>query len=184
MILLLGCELSTGFSTSTEQPVLDPVERIERIERIPVDPWSEVEASPTPEGCVTGPLSCGSVLEDRTTGGHSQWSNDHYRTLFCHPIHHDWDGPERVYRLVLPAQTVATVELESEGDLDLFALSWPHDDCPTTQMSVSSCDADVGTSGGSLTLVTQDRDQTFLVAADGKSALEGAFRLSVECVAR
>lgn len=181
MILLLACEFSTAISTSGESP---PSREPLPIERVEVDPWSSIEASPTPEGCVTGPLSCGSVVEDATASGHADWSNDFYRTLFCHPIHHDWDGPERVHRLVLPEQTVAEVTLEARDDLDLFALSWPHDDCPTTEMSVSSCDADVGTAGGELTLVTQTRAQTFLVAVDGKAGVDGPYRLSVACQAR
>ena len=168
MILLLACDLGSID--------LGPVE--------PAPSADEVTASPTPDGCVTASVACGDTVEDHTRGGHSAWSNDHYRTLFCWSIHHDWDGPERIYRLELPEQTVAEVGMVADQDLDLFALSWPHEGCPSQDHSVSACEADVGSGASELVLVTQERAQTWLIAVDGKHAAEGAFRLDVECTPR
>jgi hypothetical protein len=115
----------------------------------------------------------------------ASWSNDEYREWFCHPIHKDWDGRERVFRLELEAMQVARVRLVSPcEDLDLFTVSWPYDDCPTTANAVTECNADVQSGGGETTLVTANHPRTYLVAVDGKYGTEGAFQISVDCESR
>lgn len=146
-----------------------------------LEAWGEDGA----RNCGEQALRCGDTVEGHTGNGTSNWSNDEYREWFCHPIHKDWDGRERVFRLELEPMQVAELRLQSPcEDLDLFTVSWPHDDCPTTDHSISECNANVDRGGGEQTLVTQKNPRTFLVAVDGKWGTEGAFRLSVDCESR
>lgn len=149
------------------------------------DPLCEREPDAAPQTCVTDTLVCGDRIEGHSANGQSNWSNDFYRDKFCTPIHHDWVGPERVYRFHMDPMLVATVNLESPcEDLDLFAASWPHEGCPDLEYRVTACEADVHEGDGSFRLVTQTNPQTWLIAVDGKNGETGAFALSIQCQAR
>ena len=159
------------------EPEVEPVVAI-----VQEDPRCSRSPGDAPEGCVSGVIRCGEVVDGHTGGGLARWSNDFYREKFCAPIHHDWDGPERVYRFEMEPMLVANVELESPcEDLDLFAASWPHEGCPDLEHSVTACESDVLDGDGAFRLVTQDNPQTWLIAVDGKRSAQGAFTLSVEC---
>ncbi|HJN74492.1 MAG TPA: hypothetical protein QGF58_11215 [Myxococcota bacterium] len=180
MILLqVACDLAV---VDFFEPVEPVVEEHPVVEDDP--PCPEGDGTPQ-EGCVTAEVHCGSSLDGHTRGGRSAWSNDFYMEKFCAPIHHDWDGPERVYSFRMEPMMVATVTLESPcEDLDLFAASWPHEGCPDLEHSVTACEADVLEGDGEFRLVTQDNPQTWLLGVDGKLGVTGAFTLSVECVDR
>ena len=136
--------------------------------------------------CVTKELSCGQTVEGHTKGGVDHWSNAFYRGKACTPLPQDYDGPERVYRLVLPARQLADITLATPcADLDLFGMVWSETTrCPGEEHNVTVCDADVDTDGGHLRLFTDHHPQTYLVVVDGKRAAEAPFRLKVECQTR
>lgn len=136
--------------------------------------------------CVTKELSCGQTIEGHTKGGVDHWSNLFYRGQRCTPLPQDYDGPERIYRLTLPARQLADITLATPcADLDLFALVWSETGrCPTEEHNVTVCDSDVDSEGGHLRLFTDHHPQTYLIAIDGKRAAEAPFRLKVECQTR
>lgn len=81
-------------------------------------PSAEVDCGaslPAPAaGAVTDTLQCGGTVTGTTEGGTSSFGDDFYQRAFCSPArqHYD-DAPEAVYRLEVPANTQATVELHS-----------------------------------------------------------------------
>jgi hypothetical protein len=136
--------------------------------------------------CVQAEIGCGETVTGTTVGGPDEWETDFYATHFCTPATHNHDGPERVYRLNLPANAEAEVTLDSPcADLDLFTVRWPEEDhCPNIHHSVNECNSDITKKGGELTLVNDNRAHSYLIAVDGKDGAEGGYALTVKCYER
>lgn len=148
-------------------------------EKMPCD--AEVEQPPV-NGCLSGELRCGDVIEGTTEGGESSWNDRFYAAKFCLPALDDHGGPERVYKLVVPAYTHVSLWLESDCvDLDLIAAAWEYDGrCPGESHTVPLCEADNNV-GGDRVEIYEFRDRGYLVAVDGKHRATGTFRLHVSC---
>lgn len=144
----------------------------------------EAPATPSPRGCVTGDvLSCDSVVTGTTAGGDAVIDNDFYVHAFCFPRsdgHHN--GPERVYRVLVPEYQQATITLDSPCvDLDLVAVAYDWaGTCPSEEALVSECEANTRRSGGKLRIdVFNPRE--YLVIVDGKDGAVGPYTLDVKC---
>lgn len=139
-------------------------------------------AEPLADGCVTAELACGQIVEGHTEGGQSLWSDAFYRAHYCLPLPERYTGPERLYRLRVPADTRVKARLESPcADLDLFALIWSDDTCPTVDHLATECEADDHAGGGEVQVVTDRNPKTLLIGVDGKAGATGPFRLQVLC---
>ncbi len=135
-----------------------------------------------PQGCLSGTLKCGDVIEGTIEGGESNWSDDFYAGIFCFPAGDNRAGPERVYRLEAPANQDIHLKLQSDCvDLDIAALAWQYEGtCPGVNHLIPECEADAHVGGGDVHLSTfKARD--YLVAVEGKNRKTGPFRLTVTC---
>ena len=134
--------------------------------------------------CVTETLTCGSVVTGTTTGGTTAGTSAAYESWFCTPRFEDYDAPDRVYALDVAGGQDVRVDLTSRcADLDVFLVKWTDEaSCPTESNIVSTCDADVASTGGTVEAYTAN-DTRYLVFVDGASGEEGAFRLQVSCTA-
>lgn len=133
--------------------------------------------------CVTATIRCGETIQGDTEGGRSRWGGPFYREKFCLPMPDAYAGPERVYRLELPANQLAEVRLESPcADLDLFAVSWPEKGrCPDSDHLVAECDASARADDDRVRLYTDHNPRGFLIAVDGKGGDTAPFSLAVTC---
>lgn len=140
-------------------------------------------ADPLIDTCVTGTLRCGDIIEGNTTGGPKGWSDDFYRAHYCLPLPQHYTGPERIYRLDVPADTRMEARLESPcADLDLFALVWQDNStCPHADHIATECEADDRGAGGKVQVMTDRNPKTLLIGVDGKQGATGVFRLQVTC---
>lgn len=138
------------------------------------------------DGCVTKTIECGDTVEGNTLGGKSNFDGEFYRSKYCVPFDNGYGGKERVYRLEVPAHTIADIWLDSScEDLDLFALRWNYDGkCPTVKHLISECEGDESSGGGHVRVVATTRSAEYLVAVDGKNQATGAFGLTVDCMRR
>lgn len=137
-------------------------------------------------GCVTADVKCGDVIIGHTKGGVQRFDSRFYEKKFCTPrtTNHD-GGDERVYRLEMPeGEWRAFVWMDSPcADLDLFALKWTGEDCPTMSHNLPQCEE------GTL-LSMQDRERvelvhqgeaTWFLIVEGQGEAEGPFALHVQC---
>jgi len=140
--------------------------------------------TPTPRnGCIMADLQCGSIVEGSTVTGGKNWGDEFYANHFCSVERHQYhEAPEAIYRLHVPPNLRATIKLISNcAELDLAAVGWPEDRCPTEQHMIHECEMDVSRGGGSVVVQTVDNPQYFLVGVDGKNGETGNFRLEVSC---
>lgn len=142
------------------------------------------DAPPGPD-CLTSTLACGDEVEGTTEGGSNVMTFDNWEGWFCTPNldRHDYDGPERVFRIFVPEATTATFSLETPcDDLDLFVFYWQDDDsCPTAGNGILECEAGDSTSDREDASVWSDVGAWYLVAVDAKDGGTANFRLSVAC---
>jgi hypothetical protein len=135
--------------------------------------------------CITGVLSCGDTVVGHTQGGSNKFTTRFYEKHFCTPATTDHDsGDERVYQLNMPdGDWTADVYLDTPcGDLDLAALKWTGESCPTEASMVGQCEMSVREGGHREHLKLSSRKATsWLLAVEGKDASEGAFALVVTC---
>ena len=135
--------------------------------------------------CVTETIACGETVAISTRGGTDVLESSFYESATCFIPYSDYDGPERVYELILDgggAPMTATVTLDSPcEDLSLATFFWTEDECPEgTAHNINSCDGGGASSGDSATLYTTGEDpDRYLIAVDGDE--EAAFMLSVSC---
>lgn len=140
---------------------------------------------PPKDGCVTDFITCGESVIGHTLGGGNNFSTRFYRKAFCTPdtTNHD-GGDERVYRLEMPeGDWHAVITLDTPcADLDLAAILWNRNDCPTASHIVNRCEMwpKDGTARERVEIVSQ-RESSWLIAVEGKNNEEGAFGLSVQC---
>jgi hypothetical protein len=136
--------------------------------------------------CITADITCGESIVGHTRGGVKRFDTAFYTSKFCTPntTHHD-GGDERVYRLRLPeGPRRAIVTLDTPcADLDVAAILWNGDACPTNAHVVSRCEMQPkpGNTREQLELVSQHAS-TWLIVVEGKASEEGAFGLSVQCL--
>lgn len=136
-------------------------------------------------GCVTSPISCGETVIGHTVGGVRRFDTKFYEKKFCWPatVQHD-GGEERVYRLEMPdGEWRAFVWMDSPcADLDLFAVKWNGDDCPTMDHNIAQCESNLQRRVGNerVELVHQGTATWYLVV-EGSGDEEGAFALHVQC---
>ncbi len=136
-------------------------------------------------GCVTADVSCGETIIGHTVGGVRRFDSKFYEKKFCWPftVNHD-GGEERVYRLVMPeGEWKAFVTLDTPcANLDLFAVKWEGEECPTMSSNVARCEAnlDVKTDREFVELVHQGQ-ATWLLVVEGRGEEEGPFALHVQC---
>lgn len=141
-----------------------------------------------PEGpdCVTSAIACGDTVEATLAGGRADWTGADYTHDFCFPNleNHGYDGPERVYALELPADTVATVSLDAPcADVDLAALRWEDaDTCPVSDAAGATCEGS-DAAGDDTVSFSWDAPTRWLLIVDAKYADDGAanFRIRVSC---
>lgn len=148
----------------------------------------EMSPSRKPKRCVTQNLECGSEVRGNNKMGRSNWNDDFYRRATCFAISSEGGhgGPEMVYRVRVPKRTTAVAKLKSDCvDLDVFALRWNDKDleCPKKAHAarVGECQEDQTPRGGGVRMVATEREETYLVAVDGKGAAVGNFELKIEC---
>ena len=137
------------------------------------------------QGCAIRTITCGDQVEGNNAGGNPNWGDDFYQKAFCTPERHDYDeSPEAVYRLKVPADIQADVRLESPcEDLDLVAVGWQDDSCPTLAHTIRIRECEMGTKKGSdsVRVTTVSKPQTYLLGVDGKNGATGNFRITVKC---
>jgi hypothetical protein len=137
-------------------------------------------------GCITSDISCGDIIVGHTAGGVRRMDSKFYEKKFCTPYTTNHDGgEERVYRLKMPpGEWRAYAWLDTPcADLDLFAVKWDGNDCPTIDHNIQRCEASVDAWGWgkeAVELVHQGNATWFLVV-EGKGDEEGAFALQIQC---
>jgi len=142
---------------------------------------SEVEGP----DCLSGTLSCGDTIVGHTIGGTKRFNTKFYEKHFCTPATTDHDGgDERIYRLDMPdGDWTAEVFLDTPcADLDLAAVKWTDDTCPSEASNVLQCEMAIKDGGRREHVRLSSRNATsWLVAVEGKANQEGAFALVVTC---
>lgn len=134
--------------------------------------------------CVMAELTCGDTIEGYTGVGNRKFGDAIYKNAFCTVERNHYDNaPEATYRLLVPSNRQAHVQLDSNCvDLDVVAIAWEETDrCPTERHAIHECEMDVSSGGGNITVQTVDRPQRYILAVDGKNGVEGNFRLTVSC---
>jgi hypothetical protein len=136
--------------------------------------------------CVSGSIACGESVEGTTAGGTSVFDAKNYQAWYCLVSAGGYDGAERVFSFVQPADSVATITLRSPcADLDLFVMAWNEADrCPSDETILSTCEVDDAAGGGVVTDLWSSHETRYLVVVDGKTSDEDNFELSVSCETR
>lgn len=135
-------------------------------------------------GCVTSTLHCGDTIIGHTRGGVNRFDSRFYEKKFCTPrtTNHD-GGDERVYRLEMPpGEWRAFVWMDTPcANLDLFALKWSGEDCPTLGHNVSRCEYGELIDGSERVELVHQGEATWFLVVEGRDDEEGAFALHVQC---
>lgn len=136
------------------------------------------------DGCVTADIHCGEVVYGNTRGGVDQYDTRFYEQFFCTPATTDHDGgDERVYRLQLEPDTRALVYLDTPcADLDLAAVKYSSDSCPSKSSVINQCEEQIqsSTKREKVDLWNQGAS-TWYIIVEGKDDEEGSFGLTVQC---
>lgn len=180
-LLLLACTGFTvndkdGSATDTGEPAGSDLD---------CDATYDTTAPAGPD-CLTSVISCGDVVEGTTLGGSSIMDAELYESAFCFVPFSDYDGPERVYELSLPADTTAYVTLEAPcKDLGFALMRWSYEDeCPTgDEHGILDCNGQPsGTTGNTKEAqVWAEKDTRFVLSVDGAAGAAAPYRLSVVC---
>lgn len=145
----------------------------------------EVEYETPKAGGISSVLQCGGFFGGTTEGGTSSFGDEFYQRAFCSPARKRYDdSPEAIYAFELPANNQATITLDSPcAELDLVAIAWTLDGLPTTAQvgRVRECEMNAKSGGGTVTLTSVDRAQTFLIVVDGQEGQSGNFSLKADC---
>jgi len=138
------------------------------------------------DACHTEELSCGDTVYGSTEGGSTHYDRTHYMQFFCIDTRDDgvdFEGPERVYPLDVPAQTSVKVTLETPcGDLALRYVRTGEDDClPSNYVNIRDCDPDYRTGDHQeMTFNTTVNPLHYEIVVDTRED-PGNFKLTVEC---
>lgn len=159
----------------------------ERPEALTADQCDSVEGGAAPDGpgCLSGTLTCGQTTVGHTLGGGNHFTSQFYDKKHCTPATTNHDGgDERVYRLDIPeGDRRVTIHLDTPcADLDLAAMRWSGEDCPTIDDAIRACDMwpKPGNKAEKVTIVSREA-ATYFVVVEGKDEQEGAFSLTVDC---
>ena len=135
-------------------------------------------------GCITAKLKCNETVIGHTVGGVKKFDSKFYEKKFCTPriTNHD-GGDERIYRLDMPkGEWTAVVTLDSPcATLDLFAVKWNGDKCPTMSHQIPQCEAAVGSERRKSVRLVSQHPTSWYVAVEGLGDEEGAFSLTTQC---
>jgi hypothetical protein len=185
VLSMLGCD-ATGAFMSKFIPALEFMNE----EWAPITMECDtMYPSRKPKRCITATLKCGDTIRGNNKMGRSNWDDTFYRRATCFAISKPGghSGPEMVYKIKVPPHTNAIASLKSDCvDLDVFTLRWNDKDlvCPKEAHAarVGECQADQSPRGGSrATMSATQREETYLIAVDGKGAAVGNFELTIEC---
>jgi hypothetical protein len=145
-------------------------------------------SSRKPKRCVTQNIRCGDTIRGNNKMGRDQWGSDFYRKATCLAVSSagGHGGSEMVYRISVPKHTRAIAKLKSDCvDLDVFALRWNDRDLecpkPAHAQRVGECQADLSPRGGQATMTATTKEETYLIAVDGKAGAVGNFELTIAC---
>lgn len=181
MLALSGCN-GCGNNVARVIPALEVINP--EYSAVPLPCGDPLPTNRPGGNCVIGELTCGDVIEGSTSVGNRNFGDGIYRNAFCTVERHHYDNaPEAAYRLSVPANRRATIQLDSNCvDLDVVAIAWEETDrCPTERHAIHECEMDVSSGGGTIAVQTVDRPQRYILAVDGKDGAEGNFRLTVSC---
>lgn len=178
LLSLLACDFSIGGEDTDDQSAYQGPET-------DLDCDADLtEAAPT-EDCITTTISCGETVSGSTEGSASEMAALVYESAYCFVPFHDYDGAERVYELIIPAETQAKVSLASPcSELSLAALRWEEtDECPLDDShGIAQCEGLEAGDGGEVTINSQG-EARYLVSVDSAQGMEANFELSVACTA-
>ncbi|MCB9766297.1 MAG: hypothetical protein H6739_41360 [Alphaproteobacteria bacterium] len=141
-----------------------------------------------PDGpdCVTASIACGETVTGTTEGGGSQFTLDLYQSAYCFVPFENYDGPERVYALDLPADTLAEIDVDTScEDMGFAALKWDPSTCPPNEgHNITICEGLQYGTGGSVDITPFDTETRHLLVVDAPSGTEAAFTIEVTCQSR
>ena len=183
LLLLGGCDTLGPFAAKFV-PIMERMN--EEWEPIDMD-CDSTYPSRRPKSCISKTLKCGSEIEGNTKVGRTKWGDEFYVAATCMSMHRQYDAaPEVAYKITLPERTTAKAKLVSDCvDLDVFAMRWNDKDleCPGPQHArrVGECQVDATPRGGSVTMTSVNKPETYIIVIDGKKAAEGNYRLKIEC---
>lgn len=186
VVALIGAStLACGNVKQAADRAKEAAEEAKRQASTPPMPCDAPVNEQEPIECLSGTLTCGSVVEGTTAGGDSNFTDAFYANKFCFPAGDDHGGPERVYRLPVGAYTQVRVTLQSDcEDLDLALVAWTHEGrCPSVDSMIPECEGQNRRGGDRATVQTFNNPREYLVVVDGKAKATGTYRLSVECFA-
>ncbi|HHO52467.1 MAG TPA: hypothetical protein ENK18_16755 [Deltaproteobacteria bacterium] len=136
--------------------------------------------------CITDRISCGDTIIGHTKGGVQLYDTRFWEKKFCWPatVQHD-GGDERVYRLDMPrGEWRAFVWLDTPcADLDMMAIKFNDDRCPTIDHSLPRCEAMLkkGARNRERIELVHQGEATWYIVVEGRDDEEGAFALHVQC---
>lgn len=130
-------------------------------------------------------LQCGDVVEATLEGGRSVYTADDWEGWYCsvNLDRHPYDGPERAWRLDIPARTTAYVRIDTPcANLDVFAIFWEDpDSCPLPGAGLRVCETGDGDGSVDVAEVHSVDAESDLIIVDAKDGEVANFRLSVTC---
>ena len=133
--------------------------------------------------CLTGPITCDSVVEATTANGSTVFDKTHWDTWFCYgddDITTNYDAAERAYELVVPDGRLATLTLETPCNALSLKVLRSQERCPPSNYPIV-CDAGEVVNNSTQQLVDMFGGYTYQVIVDGKNGAEANFRLRVDC---
>ncbi|TNE86853.1 MAG: hypothetical protein EP330_19785 [Deltaproteobacteria bacterium] len=138
--------------------------------------------------CMTGMISCNQTIDATNDGGSYFFSGTEYDQMFCRG-EDDWtdtfNGPERVYELYVPANTVADVNLETPCNTLALRVLSTGDRCASREaLTCDAYDSVTPYEQEVTTLLGGTQGRTFQIIVDGINDQIANFRLSVDCVSR
>ena len=137
------------------------------------------------DGCITMEIRCGETIVGHTRGGVNHFDTKFYEKGFCTPATTNHNGgDERVYLFRTPPgkhRVYFTLDTPC-ADLDVSAMRWSGDACPTDPRTLGDCEMiqKTGTTRERVSVPAMDQ-WTYLVVVEGKDDEEGAFALTAQC---
>ncbi len=144
---------------------------------------------PAGPDCLTGSIHCGETIVATTEGGSTELEEVFYEAARCFIPYENYDGPERVYELILDGNGQdmnAIITLDApcqELAMGVFYMSDDETECPNgTQHNISTCYGEAVSSGFETTVyITGQYVERYFIAVDGPSGTETPFSISVDC---
>lgn len=148
----------------------------------------DCDEPPAPEDiggpdCVTDELRCDETHYATTEGGENNFTGDEYSSFWACAVvgTESYTGGERVYEFQHPGTGDVTIGLSSPcGDLDLFAIFWEGDTCPSPDGAVSECEGSHDQGDDSF-VIWNNEPRRYLVVVEGENGEELPFALTAVC---